>query len=639
MNFRYDIQALRGYAVLLILLFHAGIGGLGAGYLGVDIFFVISGFLITTLLVKHLDQGDFSFKEFYFRRARRLIPAAYVVLFLTCIGSFFFLTSNEYRDFQNQMLGSLTFTANMALYDQADYFGGDAKLKPLLHMWSLAIEEQFYFFLPLALFFTPRKYWVKGGFALLFLSLSACVYMGKESPDAAFYLLPFRAWELLIGSVGALYFNRPDFAKYYRVLFWPALAALLAIPAFPLSKSHPGIDAFIVCLSTLILILRQHQILNETRGIKILARIGDYSYSLYLVHWPLFAFANNAYLSTEVPLVMRASLLVVAVVLAVILYHIVEKPIHHAGKEKFRKIAIGLGVASVLLIVTSVVFSSGEMAKEYKKRLIRNTGLATTCAVKDNFIVLPECETTKEPKVLIWGDSYAMHLVPGLKAENKFSFYQATRSSCGPFLNFTHLELPKYNQPWGRKCIKFNDDVLAFIKTKPSIEIVVLSSPFWAHTDKNYKGILRLNKSEYKDVNTGVEAALEAMAFTVKQIRALGKKVVIVSPPPTTDFHIGVCLERLETGKITAGKYKDCSLSLSKVKSRAPHIYEFLERLPKEAGVNAIILSDYLCKEDVCPTMIDGKFLYRDRGHLSYEGSEAMARHIGLSKLIMEKAR
>lgn len=639
MNFRYDIQALRGYAVLLILLFHAGIGDLDAGYLGVDIFFVISGFLITTLLVKHLDQGDFSFKEFYFRRARRLIPAAYVVLFLTCIGSFYFLTSNEYRDFQNQMLGSLTFTANMALYDQADYFGGDAKLKPLLHMWSLAIEEQFYFFLPLALFFTPRRFWVKGAFALLFLSLSACLYMGQESPDTAFYLLPFRAWELLIGSVGALYFNRPDLAKYHRSLFWPALAALLIIPASPLSDIHPGSDAVIICLATLIIILRQHPVLNETRVPKLLAKIGDYSYSLYLVHWPLFAFANNAYLSTEVPLEVRIGLLALSILLAVVLYHAVEKPIHHAGKEKFKKIAIVLGFASVVLIVASLSFSSNDQAKDYKNRLIRNTGLATTCAIKDDFIVLPECETSKKPKVLIWGDSYAMHLVQGLKAENKFSFYQATRSSCGPFLDFTHTEPPKYNDAWARKCIKFNDDVLTFLKTKPSIDIVVLSSPFSAHSDKRNKAMRKLRDGEYKEFSAGVDRAVEEMAHTVGQIRALGKKVVIVSPPPTGNFQIGVCLERFETKKIIAGPFKDCQLSSSEVRQRSAHVYEFLKNVSEKADVNVILLSDYLCQDDKCQTMLDGKFLYRDRGHLSYEGSEALAKHIGLSKLIMEKAR
>src|SRR6188768_2722165 len=160
MRFRSDIQALRGIAVLLVIVQHARDGLIDAGYLGVDIFFVVSGFLITGLLSRAIADGSFRFGEFYFRRAKRLLPAAYVSFALTAVGAAFLLDLREWQDFSRQLAGAVTFTANFVLWRQTGYFEGAAALKPLLHVWSLSVEEQFYLLAPAAMVLLPRRFWL-----------------------------------------------------------------------------------------------------------------------------------------------------------------------------------------------------------------------------------------------------------------------------------------------------------------------------------------------------------------------------------------------------------------------------------------------------------------------------------------------
>jgi len=228
---RFDIQVIRGVAVLAVVLFHAFPSAFGSGFLGVDVFFVVSGFLITGIILRGLERGDLSFKAFYIRRAKRLLPASLMTLAVTTLLALVFLTRSQIADYAAQLLGSLAFVANFVLASQTGYFEGAPETKPLLHIWSLSLEEQFYFIAPLLLWLTPlraRPWLLVTG---MILSFALCLVLVRDlwgGESLAFFMLPARAWELLFGEVCAwVMIRRPDLT----VPGWVKLAALAVIVA------------------------------------------------------------------------------------------------------------------------------------------------------------------------------------------------------------------------------------------------------------------------------------------------------------------------------------------------------------------------------------------------------------------------
>jgi peptidoglycan/LPS O-acetylase OafA/YrhL len=643
-SFRVDIQALRGLAILLVLLEHTGIGHPAAGYLGVDIFFVISGFLITSIIARDIALDRFSFKTFYYRRSKRLLPAAYVVFLLTALLSPWFLTQSEQHDFSRQLIGAVTFTGNIALWLQTGYFEGAAHLKPLLHVWSLGIEEQYYLLLPAALVFVPRRFWRPGTLLLLVLSLGLCLWFAPLKPGATFYLLPTRGWELALGSLAALLTLDARSRASLAPLFWPALLVLAFIPFFPTRLPHPGLDAMLVCVATLVVILRNHPVVNG-KGMRFsLAAVGEFSYSLYLVHWPLFAFANNAYVS-EVPVSVRVGIALLSVVLGYLLYRCVERPIRGMEFKARGRFALAAVAASIALIAATLVITRvtrSEVDFEHARR--GNLGFGSACEFVDAFSLIPECRNSEHPRFLVWGDSYAKHLVPALLATTDAGVAQATKSVCGPLVGLAAFDEGDYRRPWAEDCLRFNNSVVAFLAAAETIDVVVLSSPFSQYFEGSPWGtrFKTLEQTEVGLMEGGneIEAAILAMRATVAKVRETGKRAVVVAPPPSADVDVAMCLERTATGLVTFGSVAaNCQIPVVEYHARRARVREFLARLPLEAGVAVIDFDGLLCDDSVCATQMNGVTLYRDGGHFSFEGSRSVGAEMRLAKRIESEAR
>lgn len=637
---RNDIQFLRALAVILVLFYHAKIPSFDLGYLGVDIFFVISGFLITNLILKDIDKGQFSLAEFFMRRARRLFPAAALVVFFTTIASAFLLSGSEFKDYIFQSIGSLTFTANLFLIPQAHYFGGFAGLKPLLHMWTLGIEAQFYLVLPFLLLFIPRKYLLLTTMVFIAISFVACLELMEIRPNWAFYLMPTRAWEFGIGALASLIHLSGKSQKIFSWVGIGAMAVLFLIftPLIPLSGSHPGWPALMVCMLTFVVILGRLQFFNSPLALPAL-KIGDISYSLYLVHWPLFAFLNNAYLATEIPLWIRVTALVISLFGAMLLYILVEVPFRRLSFSHYqlywKRYAL-FSIVAFLLPVIIFPFLRGNLDYAELRRV--NFGISKECATQTGaFNPAPACQTSENPRILVWGDSYAMHLVPGI-IEKFEDVAQATRSACGPFLGLAPLMSPSMPETWSKECIDFNDSVIAYIEQTPSIEIVILSSPFMFHASRENRGLERSSEG-YSAVSMGPVTATNAMARTVEKIQAAGKKMVLVSAPPGNGYDAGVCVERDQTGKVILGGYKGCPMSLAAYEKKDAEVEEFFKALQNEKNVSVIKLSDFLCEGDVCKTEINGNPVYRDGGHLTYYSSIYLTTQTRFGTVLLEGAR
>lgn len=656
---RDDIQALRAIAVLWVLLYHAQIPGAAGGYLGVDIFFVISGYLITGLIRRALERGGFSFRAFYGRRARRLLPAAYVVLGATLLAAPWALNRTEQIDFVGQLLGALGFANNVVLWRQTGYFQGASDLKPLLHFWSLALEEQYYLVLPALLVFSPARLRLGVAIAVTAGSLALLAWWQPMDASGAFYLLPTRAWELGLGSIGALMGTSAamgssrssgasgalagDAARHeavqraLRVLAWPAWGLLLIVPVVPqwFGAAHPGPAALIVGLATLVLLMREPARLP--RVATPLVRIGDWSYALYLVHWPLLAVLHNAWVGLKADpqalMAWRIGAVLLTFPLAWALHRAVERPAKALLTGRRGALVLGTGTAALAIGgIALALHKPAPGAVDFVELRKANYGLSANCDAEEPFDGREDCRTRPGARWLVWGDSYAMHLVPGLvRVASDQGLAQATKSSCGPFPGLTPVRpgLGRGNSfasPWIEQCQAFNASVLRWLARHPEIDTVVLSSLLTQYLDDEMYELQRTRDGERLRGEAAMSAALlEDLGETVRRLRAMGKRVIVVAPPPSAPFDVAGCLERRQAHRWTIGATPGCVIDERDDRRRRAAEHRFVDALAKaDARLPVLRFEPLLCDGTTCQVERDGVPLYRDQGHLSREGSRLL---------------
>jgi len=636
MQHRIDIQALRGYAVLIVVADHAGLNLAPSGFLGVDIFFVISGYLITSIISQSMIKKEFSFREFYFKRARRILPAAYVTVLLTSIGSIWFLTSTEIEPLGNQVLGAVGFFINFVLWQQTDYFAPAANMMPLLHMWSLAVEEQYYIILPLILMVMPARWWVLSAALILLASLVLCFVWVQVDPTGAFYMLPARAWELMIGSLGALYLNRLSLAQRASKLFyWPAIFVLLVMPFIEFPVPHPGLPALGICVATLVVILAQNEPIARSLPVKALGRVGDISYSLYLVHWPIMVFATAAYLG-EPTVLARVAAVGIALVCAIAMYVLVEQPTRK-GLKRANAVFFGGMVASAFLVVGAhygIVYGLSRQTVDFAALRAPNYGLDKACDYSGTrFRPKSQCGTTEVPDILVWGDSYAMHLVPGLVDRLDVRVGQATLSACPPLLGATIKSNAENGELASELCSAYNRSVIEYITANAGIKAVVLGSAWREQVDGNTM-FWEISEGTKTATVSSPEFGSEQLSRTVEALQKAGMTVFIFAPPPSAGGRdTSACVERVTLGKLVLGQ-QDCGIGRAAAMAADNRVEVMLQGLEARYGVKVIRISDALCDQDSCATSLDGFPVYRDGGHLSNAGSVSVMRRLDLSTLI-----
>lgn len=645
---RWDIQALRGLAVAGVLLQHAAPGLVPGGYLGVDLFFVISGFLITGQVLAGMRAGRFSAAVFYARRARRLLPAAYVVLALTLLGSPWWLAPLEGADLARQHWGALGFVSNVVLWAQSGYFDVAAELKPLLHFWSLSLEEQYYLLLPPLLLAvgTGRR-----GLGLMVMLTGASLLLGlglqQHDASAAFYLLPSRAWELGIGSLAAWAhaagWRAPSVGR------WPATLLLLTLPLWPLPAwggiGHPGANALLIGLATVAVLLSAGRP-RAPRALAPVVGLGDISYSLYLVHWPLIAFVNNAWVGGDhAPGLAwaRAATGVMSLPLAWLLWRGVEQTTRRwplpRGLRGWGWVLLATAVLALLPLMKAPASAEPDARRP-------NHGFSAGCDQWEHWVDIPECRDASQPGWAVWGDSYAMHLVPGLAAVAP-GLLQITESSCGPLPGLVpwRPDAPagaSFTRDWARQCERFNRSVLAALTRPDAPAVVMLSSLLTQYLGPPGGHLLRIDGGQESEVAaTQAEDELVAAAALLAQaLRAHGKRLVWVSPPPRGSFDAGACVERRQQGLLTLGAPADCRISLADAPPLSQRVTALLQRFEREADVPVLWLDASLCSAGVCRTAdSDGLAYYRDVGHLSVEGSRRLLPQVADRRRIEALAR
>ncbi|HEX8639916.1 MAG TPA: acyltransferase family protein [Allosphingosinicella sp.] len=621
---RFDIQFLRGVSVLLVVLFH-GFGDFFAkGYLGVDVFFVISGFLITSIILRDLQAGTFSFRGFYLRRAKRLLPAAYSTFIGTTLVSYLVLTAPQWSMYLLQLAGALTFSANVVLSLQVGYFADAAETKPLLHIWSLSLEEQFYFIIPLLLWILAPKL-RPGAIALgAAASLALCFY-AVSRPDLesfAFFLLPTRAWELLAGSACGWIVLRRGQLQIPSPVQWLGLAAILFAATVGLDSVHPRGDAMIAVAGTALILLARDRWLPQTFLSRPVALVGNWSYSLYLVHWPLFSFAYIAYLG-DPPVLLLVALALLSILLGWGQYTFVELPFRYGWRAGGRR--VWAWFAGMTAAVGLVAAPAG-VAKVIGSRpagfdLPPNDGLSAVCNQEGaRWLDLPACRTSSTPRVAVWGDSNAMHLVSGLR---DLPMIQMTRRGCSPILGIGQISA-ETSPGEARACMAFNESVARRIIADHDLRFVVMSSPWVQYfPDLGQQLIIGGETVDWRN------AAPAYLARTIRRVRASGKTVILVAPVPRSSFDPGACYLRRAEGVPVLGR-DSCDIERSELYEWYPAIVRQLRQVAAASGAELYVPEDLLCNARTCATRAGGVIIYRDRGHLTHAGSEYLMNRLGL---------
>ncbi|MBC7602387.1 MAG: acyltransferase [Ramlibacter sp.] len=545
------------------------------------------------------------------------------------------LTPKDMRDFAAQLLGAITFTSNVVLWTQTGYFAAPAVTKPLLHMWSLSLEEQYYLLVPIAMVLLPRKWWKSTVWTVFAISLALCLAFSASKPGATFFLLPTRAWELLLGclaALGALPSSMPAFA---RRATWPAVAVIVLLPVFPCGLPHPGVDALAVCMATLVVLCAAHPHLGVNPISRALARLGDMSYSLYLVHWPLGALAASVWLTGQ-PQEARWALLAATFPASWLLYRYVEMPARKAPASRRILLLLAAGTA-VLVVVALALYQAGSRDAKLDEAGGGNLGLADTCEYADAFSNRRECRTSESPRMMLWGDSQAMHLADGL-AGFEGGVVQATKTTCGPLLGLSALrEQARYDQTWARGCVSFNDSVLDHLKTASHIEVVVLSSWFSQYLEG---GALIRDGAGLVDGTTNPGRAFKALQSTAVALRSIGKRVILVGPAPSSGFDVARCLDAARLGKVRLGMDSaTCEISEEKFKENFSGVLRLLDRIERENVVPVIRLDRSLCSAGKCVVQEGQTPLYVDGGHFSHAGSRIVGTKLQLATRAFAQAR
>lgn len=637
MFYRREIDGLRALAVLPVVMFHAGNQMFAGGFVGVDVFFVISGFLITSILIERMQEGTFSIVDFYERRARRILPALFLVITATILASWFVLMPKDMMNFSKSLISVPLFVSNILFYTESGYFDTAGELKPLLHTWSLAVEEQFYLFFPLLLWGVWR-FGQRATIGVLILIAGASLAVaqwGAQTHAAATFFLPHtRLWELIIGAFVAFYIagrKESDAPKWWANLQSATGFALILCAIFWFDKNtpFPSMYALLPTLGAAMIILgaRPDTYVGRLLGSQPFVSVGLISYSVYLWHQPVFALVRH-HDFVEPSQVTFLFLITLVLVMSYASWRFVEGPFRGGrllGRAfVFRFALIGsllfISVGAIGLATKGYFYRTALQAKVegIESRLRINYGLDDICEQK--FTLSEKCRTAEEPEVLLWGDSYAMHLTQGLISSNPgVKLVQMTVSQCSPVLGVAGPDIVH----GAKNCIENNDRVFEYLKNTKSIKYVVLASPF----SQLFSSGGLLTRSGKIEKTAGRE--VDYLKATLGAIKSLDKVPVIFSPTPSSGADVGRCLLKADTFD---KPLSNCDFSLSTSKELQGKVLNMLSVVAK--GDKVIWLSDYICPSGLCVPARGATLLYRDAGHLSIEGSALIGKEAGFYSLL-----
>jgi peptidoglycan/LPS O-acetylase OafA/YrhL len=611
-EFRTDINGLRAVAVLAVTLFHLGVPCFDGGFVGVDIFFVISGFLMTGIMTEQLRRSQFRFSQFIWSRLLRIYPPMLAMLAVAIVYGFFFLTPVEYITLSRGALASVLSSANILFYtDASDYFALAQKSNWLLHLWSLGAEVQFYLLLPIILLLAkgrPRQFVA----AIFLCSLVACVLLTPEHRSAAFYLLPTRVWEFLAGSLAFLLkdFISGRAAKYVAGV--GLIIVLTCIACFRETIQFPGLAAIAPVLGTALVVASpSNPWLLRNRAAQF---FGTISYSLYIWHWPIWVIAQQYRVEATVGSVL--ALFTIATALGATSYYLIERfcsRIKTGTQKKHGSFTIDLTAVSGLVAVSAafIIFSaglpkripdliSGVVVPRFVEEISYKTGngacFLTLGQGPDEFkekCFDPPTPVAPTKTIFIWGDSYAAHLWFGFAASSAYKDARLTGAAgagCEPILETI--------QAFNGKCVEINRRALhEIIRLRPDFVVLFARWPY--------------------GIEVGINVSDE-IKRTIETLNREGIKSVVVGPVP--EWFPSLPQRLLQASFLRGGSIPQLMHDKAQESGRE------LDRKLAAAGAGYVSIYDLWCTATDCRTMLKSKdrneLTVYDFGHMTVPTAE-----------------
>lgn len=611
--YRADIDGLRALAVLSVVIYHAFPSVLTGGFIGVDIFFVISGYLISSILIKDLKSARFSISGFYQRRIIRLFPALIAVLLFCVVFGWLALLPDEYKSLAKHVVSGAGFVANLTLWSEASYFDVAAEAKPLLHLWSLGVEEQFYLVWPIVLLMVWKKHtWLTVSLlTIICASFALNVYQVSNNPTADFYSPLTRFWELLVGALIAANIDGVSLKKKSAnaISICGMVLIVLGLVTVTSKDAFPGLLALIPVSGAAMLIVSGRQAVANRIILSnpVMVGIGVISYPLYLWHWPLLSFSRIVESATP-GLTIRVTALFLSLILAFSTYKFIEIPFRK-GKVGRRQSVLVLSSAMILIASFSVIvyvadgFSErsganpvvhhpADLGRDPYLQYITNHFSRCADPVLLNSSVLDtsygfrcfQSQPDTPIEVLLLGDSHAEHWLPGLSD-------QLNGVNVGSLIQ---PDLPSMDSVLFKNAIPV-------ISSRKNIKTVVIS-------------VMWMDK-----INKATVDPAKKLKEMISEFARSGKKVYVLDDIPAYDFGPEKCMY----GRRFSTKTEACEMSVLQYESQKEFYSSVLSEVVKgNEQVTFVPVSSFLCGESTCKMLVDDTLIYRDTNHLNIVGSK-----------------
>ena len=650
-GYRRDIDGLRAFAVLSVVLYHLQAPGFGGGFGGVDVFFVISGYLIGGRIAEDVDAGRFSLAGFYERRIRRILPALYAMLALVLAAGAVILFRPDFLKLIPIALSVVELLANVRILQTlGGYSGAYAQTSPLLHTWSLAVEEQFYLAFPLLMLAIARlarrryRLWLT---PLALLSFAACIAAARAAPLQDFYLPWFRAWELLLGALLAVGGLPPVVGS--RTRNGLALAGLVMIAAADLLLNRdtpfPSEYALLPCAGAALVLYaacERRSLAGRLLDNPAAHAVGLWSYSLYLIHWPLLMFVRY-YLDAPLSPALRGGLLAASLGLAALSWRFVEQPFRGRGRLlSTRQAYVAGAVAAGLLLGAGLALRGayGHLHGDSERFFPNLTQAQRTC-----WDITPSAAARTaacrlgapgRPDAVLWGDSHARALIPGVAAAFAAHGEAAlvfAMGGCPPILNVEVEERPPLGgfeslraalDRWSARCPERNAAALRWI-AEHRIATVILAAHWIAYADTSkvptaVASHLTLADPRRPRLTDEAEIVESNLAATLDALQRAGVRVYVLDDAPQQDIDVPVAL----ASDARLGRGPRRGISLAAYERQQAVATGILERLRAHYGFTILRPQDILCAQGECLLTKDGQALYQDDEHLSPPGALAI---------------